>query len=102
MGNPSTELSDFVVSTLPVLMAHVKELLRPGELERVSIWSDGEGGFRLEVVAVGEVMTTLIFSDRFSESEERLGERFRSDLQDWVAESRFGWGQLRGGGAEPA
>ena len=30
-----------------------------------------------------------------SESPSELHERVRSDLQDFVAESRFGWGQLR-------
>lgn len=29
------------------------------------------------------------------ETAEELHERFRSDLQDFVAESTFGWGQLR-------
>lgn len=79
-----------------------------GELERW--WLDNEGGFGLtwrehqpdelwlHVVACEERFDFRILSPDDGSGRESLEcfeDRLRNDLGDWIAESRFGWGQQR-------
>lgn len=47
---------------------------------------------QLQVLVLGESLVVWV-DER--ESAQQAYERVRSDLQDFVAESAFGWGQLR-------
>lgn len=77
-------------------------LLRPGELDELAVhW--GEAGLPEDVwvrlVAGGEVFLQLL-SSRAWEGEQRAGAeelaaRLADHLEDWICETRFGWGQQR-------
>jgi len=56
-----------------------------------------DGDFDLWLhLTVGEERFDLQLGEKgVSETPEELIERIRSELQDWIAESRFAWGQLR-------
>ncbi|MFN8077710.1 MAG: hypothetical protein U0Q15_20140 [Kineosporiaceae bacterium] len=70
-------------------------LLRPGELKRVRAFATAEGEGWIHVEAgEGEHFRFLVNAGG-EESETQRSERFKSDMQDWISESRFGWGQLR-------
>jgi hypothetical protein len=50
----------------------------------------------LHVVACGEIFDFRIWStDSPDDGAAELRARLTSDLQDWIAESRFGWGEQR-------
>lgn len=53
----------------------------------------GENELILCVTVLGETSRTWLFEPHF---EVNYGRRFYNDLQDFVSESIFGWGQLRG------
>ncbi|QXG74909.1 hypothetical protein KUM42_13740 [Modestobacter sp. L9-4] len=88
-------LSDVVT---PVL----DQLLRPGELDQVELEPPVTGPWpptvavRLRVVVVGEAFGFWAWTPgQVEETAPELRARLASDLQDHVAESRFGWSQLR-------
>lgn len=84
----------------------LREILRAEELAAASVrvlhsaaplsaMDDGEAlgpDTQLQVFVLGE--SCLAWVDG-SESAEEVRARIRSDLQDFVAESTFGWGQQR-------
>lgn len=78
------------------------QLLRAGELDSVSIAcplpavGPPRRDVLLRVVAMGEEFSAWVWTDGQVEAtaaEQRA--RLASDLQDHIAESRFGWGELR-------
>ena len=78
------------------------QLLRPGELTSASVscplpWSGPPlGDVLLRVVAVREELGVWLWTHgQVDESAAELRARLASDLQDLVAESRFGWAQQR-------
>jgi hypothetical protein len=85
-----------------VITPVLDQLLRPGELEAVSL-SPSTGGpwpppaaVRLRVVAVGEEFGVWLRTPgQAAESPVELRARIASDLQDHISESRFGWSELR-------
>jgi len=84
------------------------QMLRPGELDEVSVtpaptgsWPGSEGTL-LRVVAVGEALHFWVPTPGVAaESPTELRARLASDLQDFIAESRFGWAELRGYREQP-
>ena len=78
------------------------QLLRPGELQSVRVipetdddWPDS-AEVSLRVVAVGEVFGFWVrVPGQVEESPAELRARLASDLQDFIAESRFGWAEQR-------
>jgi hypothetical protein len=77
-------------------------LLRPGELEELTVhWGEAglPGDVWVRLVAGGEVFVQLLSSPAW-EGEERAGvealaARLADHLEDWICETRFGWGQQR-------
>ncbi|KQQ27954.1 hypothetical protein [Frondihabitans sp. Leaf304] len=53
----------------------------------------GENELMLEVTVLGEACGQYLFAP---ESVEEFERRFYNGLQDFISESTFGWGQLRG------
>ena len=53
------------------------------------------GGLWLHLVVSGEQFDLMVTQDGVEESSEELTERLQSELQDWIAESRFAWGEHR-------
>ena len=82
------DLLDDVVS--PVLRA----LLRDGELEALSVEHTG-GEVQLELTLRGEIFRTTLWSASIDEPPADTRDRLASDLQDFIAESRFAWGDQR-------
>ena len=78
------------------------QMLRPGELDDVSAiptptgpWPGSEGTL-LRVVAAGEPFHFWVWTPGVvEETPAELRARLASDLQDFIAESRFGWAELR-------
>jgi hypothetical protein len=58
----------------------------------------GLGSISIRVVLVGETFSDLLVDARVQPepTADELRERFASNLIDFIAESRFGWGQNRG------
>ena len=88
-------LSDVVT---PVL----DQLLRPGELDRVGLEPPLTGPWppsvavRVQVVVVGEAFHFWAWNPgQVEEGPAELRARLASDLQDFIAESRFGWAEQR-------
>ena len=78
------------------------QLLRPGQLSSAGVtcplpWSGPpRGDVLLRVVAVGEEFGVWLWTPgQVEESPAELRARLASDLQDHIAESRFGWAELR-------
>lgn len=81
-------------------------LLTPDEREsvriRVTDWEGtevggatpiGENDLILEITVLGEEFRMHLFEPEFARTWER---QFYNDFQDFISESAFGWGQLRG------
>jgi hypothetical protein len=82
------DLLDEVVS--PVL----RVLTRAGELEAVTVERTG-GEVRLELTLRGEIFRTTLWSPAVEEAAADARDRLASDLQDFIAESRFAWSESR-------
>ncbi len=78
----------------------IDRILREGELDRLDLVEESRGrNFLLaRVTACGEQFEIRIHAPLADDEEEiaDMAERFFSDLQDYVAESSFAWGELRG------
>ena len=83
-----------------IMLPAVRAVFKEGEVSAISVRFDPNldgGSMVLTLTAMGEA-----FSDAFMEGNvDHYGvgdwrERLRSNLADFVAESRFGWGQNRG------
>lgn len=79
---------------LAIVADEAPRFLRDGELGSVRVLTDG-GETRVELVLVGETMRFWVGDAASTPSLDAVSARFASDLQDFIAESRFGWGQLR-------
>jgi hypothetical protein len=89
-----------VESLLDVMLSVVEPAVRAvfadSEVEALRLSVADEGGFSMRVVAVGEAYEDWVIQpDAQSMSPDDWRERLRSNLVDFVAESRFGWGQNR-------
>jgi len=80
----------------------VQALLTEDEIEQMHViehpGSDGRDGpeVHLTVTARGEVSRHFLWCDGWvEESPEELSARIASELQDFISESRFGWGEQR-------
>ena len=76
----------------------VTSMLGPDELESVSV-HDGQDGTPGDVwvclTACGEEFVDVLRPGEWEAADAEVAERLADHLQDWIAESRFGWGQLR-------
>jgi hypothetical protein len=71
-------------------------MLEPKELEAVGIGFDVEARVVLDLVVAGETSQHFLWGpDWESETLADARTRLASELQDFIAESRFGWGQER-------
>jgi hypothetical protein len=75
-------------------------LLRGDELEDVAVHRDASTGeVWVRVVACGEVFEDRLDSPEWDAAGVRefdaLKSRLASHVSDWIAESRFGWGEQR-------
>lgn len=84
--------------TRDVVLPAVLAVFDPGEVDTIEVGrSDDMGGsIRLALTAQGETFVDLVVQgDVAEQSAAEWCERLRSHLVDFVAESRFGWGQDR-------
>jgi len=80
----------------------VAGLLQPGELDELTVhWGEAglPGDVWVRLVARGEAFTQLLSSSDW-EGEQRAGAeelaaRLADQLEDWICETTFGWGQQR-------
>jgi hypothetical protein len=101
-------LDDYFRDVIPrVYMPVMRELLTSEELGtvNVSIREFPDGSPQTGDIPIGEYDWTLfvevhgetLFEPLFEPiTDEEITSRFYSDLQDWISETNFGWGQLRG------
>jgi hypothetical protein len=84
----------------------ISELLHPGELQGVTFKAQeisedlafpdrGHEALILELLIVGETFSLFLSEDSVEESATEMRARLRSELQTWISESAFGWGELR-------
>ena len=85
-----------------VIAPVLDQLLRPGELDAVSLSPSTSGPWppptsvRLRVVAVGEEFGIWLWTPgQVTQTPAELRAHVASDLQDHIAESGFGWSELR-------
>jgi hypothetical protein len=72
------------------------ELLPDVDLQEIAVSAEPGGAILLRVVAGGEPFGFWVHTPgRQPESPTELRHRLADQLQDHVAETRFGWGQLR-------
>lgn len=101
-------LDDYFWDVIPrVYMPVMRELLTSEELGtvNVSIREFPDGSPQTGDIPIGEYDWTLfvevhgetLFEPLFEPiTDEEITSRYYSDLQDWISETNFGWGQLRG------
>jgi hypothetical protein len=83
-----------------IVVPAVREVFEEGEVSAIAVWSDPDllgGSITMSLTAVGEHFHDIVIqgdAEGYTVADSR--ERLRSDMADWVAESRFGWGQNRG------
>ena len=86
---------DLVETLRAVVLPAIEAVFRGGELDSVDVRVDGDS-VHLALTAQGETYFDEIVQAGVSgQSMPDWRERFRSNLVDFVAESRFGWGQNR-------
>ncbi|MEY2847616.1 MAG: hypothetical protein RI885_281 [Actinomycetota bacterium] len=111
MESEATEafsLTSFAASPFAtVVLPQIAKLLLPGELAGVSLRvspsdrelnvQDPPAGVRctMTLLAVDEQFELDLFDSNVLETDDNLGSRVYEELQTWIAESTFGWGQLR-------
>lgn len=79
----------------------LRAVFSTGEVTNVELDDLGDGGtIVLTLVVLGETFTDQVVQAGIDASTEALRERLRSNLVDFVAESRFGWGQNRENGPQ--
>ena len=83
-----------------IVVPAVRAVFKVGEVTAVSVTFDPEllgGSIALTLTAVGEEFSDLVVQgDVTSYGVDDWRERLRSDMADFVSESRFGWGEDRG------
>lgn len=89
------ELTDAELMELVVQPA-VDRIFHEGELDNVELISEDDGSLLAEFTAGDEQAGSWLRTPGVEITVEDLAEQVFSDLQDFVAESSFGWGELRG------
>ncbi|MBE4694338.1 hypothetical protein M3G00_03695 [Brevibacterium casei] len=89
------ELTDAELMELVVQPA-IDRIFHEGELDSVELFREDDGSLLAEFIAGDEQAGSWLHTPGVEISVEDLAERVVSDLQDFVAESSFGWGELRG------
>jgi len=83
-----------------VVAPAVREVFKDGQVTAVTVTFDPEflgGSITLALTTVGEEFSDLVMQgDVSGYSLDDWRERLRSNLADFVSESRFGWGRDRG------
>ncbi|GAA3837723.1 hypothetical protein KACC15558_19810 [Brevibacterium ammoniilyticum] len=83
-----------------IVQPAIDRILREGELDRLDLVEEprGRNFLLVRVTACGEEFELALHVPLAGAEEEiaDMAERFFSDLQDFVAESSFAWGELRG------
>ena len=78
----------------------VADVFRDGEVSAIVVRSEPDlqgGSITVSVTAEGEDFYDLVVQGNLEGGVVAdWRERLRSDMADWVAESRFGWGENRG------
>jgi hypothetical protein len=93
----STMLS-LVEVTSEVVLPAIRAVFEEGEISafEISRTDELEGSVRLSLTVRGETFLDYVIQGHVDNmSPEDWCERLRSNLVDFVAESRFGWGQNR-------
>jgi hypothetical protein len=90
-----------VVAALDEIVAPaVRAVFVDGEVSAIAVKFDptvADGSITVLLTAEGEDFYDLVVQGNVDEqSTEAWRERLRSDMADFVSESRFGWGQNRG------
>lgn len=94
-------VEDILLAARPALEA----ILTPNELERTRmdvVTAKGEPVMSSTIISVDLLLRVFVFDEQMGfwlyppEGAEGFTARLRSELQDFVAESGFGWGELRG------
>ncbi|RKR75684.1 hypothetical protein [Frondihabitans australicus] len=101
-------VEDYVNDVIPrVYMPVMSELLTEQELStlELSIRAAPDGAALPGDFVIGtdeEWLVVTVHGEQFNAwlaadmTDDENRQRFSSDLQDWIAETSFGWGQLRG------
>jgi hypothetical protein len=82
-----------------IVVPAVQDVFEDGEVSAVAVMLDPDldgGSITVSLTAVGEDFYDLVVQGGVEGVVADWRERLRSDMADWVAESRFGWGQNRG------
>ena len=86
---------DLVAALREVVLPAIEAVFRDGELDSVDVRVEGDA-VHLVVTVQGEAyFDEVVQAGVLGQSMPDWGERLRSNLVDFVAESRFGWGQNR-------
>ncbi|MFC8304332.1 hypothetical protein ACFUCV_11675 [Specibacter sp. NPDC057265] len=94
-------VEEILLAAWPVLEA----ILTPDELERTHldvVTAKGEPVTSSTIVSEDLLLRVFVFDEKMGfwlyppESTDGFTARLRSEFQDFVAESGFGWGELRG------
>jgi hypothetical protein len=91
-------MMSLVDATSQVVLPAVGAVFEEGEIDafEISHSDELEGSVRLSLTAKGETFVDYVVQGHVEDmSPEDWCERLRSNLVDFVAESRFGWGQNR-------
>ena len=91
-------MMSLVDATSEVVLPAVRAVLEDGEIDSLEISRSDEleGSVRLSLTAKGEAFLDYVVQGHVDDmGAEDWCERLRSNLVDFVAESRFGWGQNR-------
>ncbi len=86
---------DLVEILRAVVLPAIEAVFRDGELDSVDVRMEGDS-VHVVLTAEGEVyFDDVVQADVSGQNMADWRERLRSNLVDFVAESRFGWGQNR-------
>jgi hypothetical protein len=97
-GRTLSTMMTLVDATSQVVLPAVGAVFEEDEIDafEISHSDELEGSVRLSLTAKGETFVDYVVQGHVEDmSPEDWCERLRSNLVDFVAESRFGWGQNR-------
>jgi hypothetical protein len=98
VGRTLSTMMSLVDATSQVVLPAVRAVFDEGEIDafEISHSDELEGSVRLSLIARGETFLDYVVQGHVDDmSTEDWCERLRSNLVDFVAESRFRWGQNR-------
>lgn len=86
---------DVIAATRDIVLPALEAVFRQGEVEDLRL-RERDGSLHISLTAVGESFEDeVVQASAPGESADDWRERLRSNFVDFVAESRFGWGQNR-------